>query len=35
MQIKEMYVYWQNNSGGYFREIRKTYKDTTRETRRV
>ena len=27
MQIKEMYVYWQNNSGGYFREIRKTYKD--------
>ena len=27
MQIKEMYVYWQNNSGGYFKEIRKTYKD--------
>lgn len=27
MQIKYMYVYWQNNSGGYFREIRKTYKD--------
>ena len=27
MQIKYMYLYWQNNSGGYFREIRKTYKD--------
>lgn len=27
MQIKEMYVYWQNNSGGYFKKIRKTYKD--------
>lgn len=27
MQIKYMYAYWQNNSGGYFREIRKTYKD--------
>ena len=27
MQIKEMYVYWQNASGGYFKEIRKTYKD--------
>ena len=27
MQIKEMYVYWQNNSGGYSKEIRKTYKD--------
>nr|DAS95696.1 MAG TPA: hypothetical protein [Caudoviricetes sp.] len=22
-----MYVYWQNNSGGYSKEIRKTYKD--------
>lgn len=27
MRIKEMYVYWQNNSGGYFKEIRKTYKN--------
>ena len=27
MQIKEMYVYWQNASGGYLKEIRKTYKD--------
>ena len=27
MQIKYMYVYWQNNSGGYFNEIRKIYKD--------
>ena len=27
MQIKEMYVYDQINSGGYFKEIRKTYKD--------
>ena len=26
MQIKEMYVYWQNASGGYLKEIRKTYK---------
>ena len=27
MQIKYMYVYDQLNSGGYFKEIRKTYKD--------
>lgn len=27
MQIEEMYVYWQNARGGYFKEIRKTYKD--------
>lgn len=27
MQIKYMYVYWQNASGGYLKEIRKSYKD--------
>ena len=27
MQIKYMYVYWQNVSSGYLKEIRKTYKD--------